>query len=63
MTEKDNVSLLLDLGLSAKDGALANPRHSLSLKRDDDDLFGDLSYMIPCFLEKLLKILYSHPYR
>ena len=27
VTEKDNESLLLDLGLSTKDGALANPRH------------------------------------
>ena len=63
MTEKVSKSLLLDSGLSTKDDALVNPRHYISLKCDGDVSYGKLSLMMPCFLEKLLKIFYRYLYR
>ena len=56
VTEKDNKSLLLDLGLSTKVDILANP-YVVKLKCDGDKVFGLLSLVTPCFQEKLLGLI------
>ena len=62
MTEKANESQLSDFGLSTKVDILANP-YVVKLKCDGDKVLGLLSFVTPCFQEKLLKISYRYLYR
>ena len=62
MTEKDNKSPLLDLGLSTK-AVECKCATILRLKCYGDVSFGELTLANLCFQEKLLKICYRYLYR
>ena len=56
VTEKANESQLSDSGLSTKVYILENP-YVVKLKCDGYEVLGPLSFMTPCFQEKLLGLI------